>query len=229
MASLIAVDDETALLAMLADALPMAGHELRTAANGAELEAELARGLPDLVILDIGLPGESGVAIARRLRARHDLGIILLTGADATADRVAGLDSGADDYVIKPFSLAELDARIRAVLRRRRLSGPSILPFGPLSVDLKGWRVLDAGGEVLALFPTEIDLIAALASHPGKVLSRDDLLRLAPAQGEEPLDRSIDNRVARLRRKLEAMGSDPGLIGVSRGAGYVYRPLPAPR
>ena len=223
MASLIAVDDEPALLALLAEALPLAGHRLRTAADAAGLAAELAGELPDLVILDIGLPGESGLAIARRLRATHDLGIILLTGADATQDRVAGLDSGADDYVTKPFSMAELDARIRAVLRRRLLSGRGMLPFGPLSVDLRGWRVLDTTGAALPLFPTEIDLIAALASHPGRVLTRDDLLRLAPAQGDEPLDRSIDNRIARLRGKLRALGLDPALIQVSRGAGYLFR------
>lgn len=226
MARIIAVDDEPALLALLADALPLYGHDLRTAADAAGLERALASGPADLVLLDIGLPGESGLALARRLRAGQEIGIIMLTGADGIPDRVEGLDSGADDYVTKPFSLPELEARIQAVLRARRLGARAALPFGPFTVDLRGWRVLDAGGRDMGFFPTEVDLIAAFASHPGRVLSRDDLLRLAPAQGEDPLDRSIDNRIARMRRKLEAMGEDPGLIEASRGAGYVYRPLP---
>ncbi len=226
MADMIAVDDEPAILRMLAEALEAQGHRLRLAQRGAELDRLLAQGVPDLVILDLGLPGEDGFSIARRLRQSHDIGIVMLTGAGDLVDRVAGLEVGADDYVTKPFSLAELNARIAAVLRRRRLAGQEIVAFGPLSLDLRRWRVLDAEGAPLPLFPTEVDLIAAFATHRGRVLSRDDLLRLAPAHGDDPLDRSIDTRITRLRRKLEQAGADGQLIQALRGNGYVYRGAP---
>ncbi len=226
MADLIAVDDEPAILRMLAEALEPQGHRLRTARRADELDRLLAEDVPDLVILDLGLPGEDGFSIARRLRQQHDIGIVMLTGAGDLVDRVAGLEVGADDYVTKPFSLAELNARIAAVLRRRRLAGPEILPFGPLSLDLQRWRVLDAGGSPLPLFPTEVDLVAAFATNRGRLLSRDDLLRLAPAHGDDPLDRSIDTRITRLRRKLELAGIDGRLIQSSRGNGYIYRGAP---
>ncbi len=226
MADLIAVDDEPALCRMLEDGLSGLGHRVRAVPGAAALTRELARGLPDLVLLDIGLADGDGLALARQLRAGHDFGIIMLTGADRLEPLVSGLDGGADDYVTKPFLMRELNARIQAVLRRRRLSAQDILPFGTLSVDLRRWRVMDASGAEIALFPTEIDLIAAFASNPGRVLDRDDLLQLAPGHGDDPLDRSIDSRIARLRRKLAAAGHDSGAIEVSRGAGYIYRGSP---
>lgn len=223
MAELIAVDDEPALCRMLEDALPEFGHEIRTVSDAPGLARELAQRLPDLVLLDIGLGDGDGIDLARGLRAAHDFGIIMLTGADQLEPMLRALDSGADDYVTKPFSMRELNARIQAVLRRRRMSGPGILALGTLSVDLKRWRVMDASGSEIALFPTEIDLIAAFASNPGRVLQRDDLLQLAPGHSSDPLDRSIDSRIARLRRKLAAAGHDISAIEMSRGAGYIYR------
>ena len=215
MAELILVDDDPALRAMVADYFSETAHRLRTVADAPALDAALAKAPADLALLDIGLGGEDGLAIARRLReARPAMGIVMLTGEGALARRLEGL-AVADDYVAKPFSLAELAARIEAVLRRRAGG----LAFGPLTVDLAGWRVRGPGGP-LDLSPTEIDLIAAFASHPDTPLDRDALLRLAPAR-DDVEDRSVDSRVSRLRRKLADLGlEDP--IRTLRGFGYVY-------
>ncbi|SOC36757.1 two-component system OmpR family response regulator/two-component system phosphate regulon response regulator OmpR [Rhizobium subbaraonis] len=223
MADLIIVDDDQALRYMLADSLSLAGHDIRLAGDAGELATHLAGRAPELVLLDISLPGEDGLSIARRLQAQGDIGIIMLTAADDVVDRIVGLEIGADDYVVKPFSIAELKARIDAVLRRRRARGDKIVPFGSFSLDLRRWRLLTAGGSDLGLFPTEIDLVAAFATNPGKLLSRDEILRLAPAHGSDPTDRSIDTRIARLRRKLEDNGADPDLIETARGNGYIYK------
>ncbi|MFB2553097.1 response regulator transcription factor [Ensifer soli] len=223
MAEIILVDDDIAIRDMLCDVLSLQGHSIRQAGDAEALERQLAAGPADLVVLDIGLPGKDGLSIARELRARHDLGIIMLTGAAETVDRIVGLEVGADDYVTKPFSVNELAARVDAVVRRRRFSGKAMLPFGPFFVDLSGWRLMNAAGEDVRLFATEIDLVAAFASHPGRLLSRDDLLRLAPAHGADPVDRSIDTRIARLRRKLEGLGLDADLIETMRGGGYIYK------
>lgn len=214
MAELILVEDDSGLQGMLADFFAAGPHRLRVAGDGRELDALLAAMPADLVLLDLGLPGEDGLAIARRLRAGIAPAIIMLTGKGAVDERVEGL-ALADDYVAKPFSLLELAARVDAVLRRRAAG----LAFGPLSVDLAAWRVVGPKGP-LDLSPTEIDLIAVFASRPDVPLTRDELLRLAPAR-DDPEDRSIDSRIARLRRKLEALGiTDP--IRTLRGFGYVY-------
>lgn len=215
MAELILVDDDDALRAMVADYFDRGAHRLRVAGDAVALDAALAAAPADLVLLDRGLPGEDGLAIARRLRReRPEMGIMMLTGAGALEARVEGL-AVADDYVAKPFSLAELVARVEAVLRRR-VGG---LAFGALTVDLAGWRVLGPAGP-LDLSPTEVDLVAAFASRADTPLHRDDLLRLAPAR-DDVEDRSIDSRVSRLRRKLADLGvEDP--IRTLRGFGYVY-------
>ncbi len=223
MANVIVVDDDPALRAMLEDALTMAGHMVRVAGDAAELDKLLENDVPELAVLDVSLPGEDGLSIARRLRQSHDLGIIMLTGADDVVDKVAGLEVGADDYVTKPFSLREFAARMDAVLRRRRFLDVDTVPFGIFSLDLKNWRLLDPAGAEVALFPTEIDLVAAFATNPGRMLNRDDILRLAPAYGADPMDRSIDTRITRLRRKLESTGYDSDLIHTARGSGYIYK------
>lgn len=222
MADIIVVDDEPALARMVEDYLGAVGHGVRLAHDGVALRRLLAQAPAELVLLDIGLPGESGLDLLAQLRADHDLGVIMLTGAAEIDDRVAGLDRGADDYVPKPFSLPELKARIDAVLRRRRTMRDGLVAFGSLRLDLKAWQLLGPDGAPLALSGTEIDLIAAFASHPETVLSRDDILRLAPAYGDDPLDRSIDTRITRLRAKFERLGLDPDLIRTARGSGYIY-------
>ncbi|MFO1208283.1 MAG: response regulator transcription factor [Amaricoccus sp.] len=227
MARIVVVDDEREIRDMLVDYLGLAGHEVVGAADGPGLEAVLAAGVaPDLFVLDLGLPGQDGFALARMLRERLDPGIIILTGAGDLVDRVVGLEIGADDYVHKPVELPELAARIAAVLRRRRPVAGGAAPqgpsFGSYTVDLKAFCVLDAAGRTVELSPMEVDLVAAFATNPGKVLSRDDLMRLAPPRDDDSNDRSIDHRVTRLRRKLEADPEHPQLIKTVRGVGYVH-------
>jgi DNA-binding response OmpR family regulator len=228
MAHLIVVDDEPDLRAMLIDYLTLAGHAVRAAQDGPSLRRLVAEARADLVVLDVGLPGEDGFWLARWLREHHDPGIIMLTGADTVIDRVVGLEVGADDFLGKPFDPAELRARIEAVLRRRapdthgqRLP-EGILAFGPYRFDTRRFRLTDAAGEEVLLAPMELDLVAAFATHSRRVLSREDLLRLAPARDGGSFDRSIDNRITRLRRKLERDPAKPELIKTVRGAGYIF-------
>lgn len=224
MARIAVVDDEVDVREMLADYLGSLGHEVVTAGDGPALEAILASGAaPALFVLDVGLPGQDGFELARMLRARLDPGIVMLTGARDLVDRVVGLEIGADDYIAKPVALPELAARIEAVLRRRRPAGAAeALPFGVYRLDLRAFRLLDSGGRRVELSPMEVDLVAAFATHPGRVLSRDDLMRLAPPRDDDSNDRSIDHRVTRLRRKLEADPEHPQLVKTVRGMGYVF-------
>ena len=223
MADVIVVDDDQPLSGMIEDFLTTQGHTVRCATTGESLNALMATDTPDLLILDLNLPGEDGLSIARRMRDNRDLGIIMLTGAGDLVDRVVGLEIGADDYITQPFSLNELNARMGAVLRRRRFSSDSIIPFGAFSLDLKRWKLFEPDGAEVPLFPTEIDLIAAFATRAGKLLTRDEILTLAPAHGADPIDRSIDSRIKRLRRKLEQNGQDGDLIETARGNGYIYK------
>jgi DNA-binding response OmpR family regulator len=223
MADLIVVDDDAGLSAMLADYLSVAGHDVRLAADAPALDRLIDTALPDLLILDVSLPGEDGFSIARRIRQQRDVSIIMLTGAIDLVDRVVGLELGADDYVTKPFSLSEIAARIDAILRRRHASRHKLEPFGPFSLDLRRWILLDGAGEKIPLFPTEIDLVAAFVTNPGKLMSRDELLRLAPGNASDPIDRSIDKRVERLRRKLDKHGVEVDLIETVRSDGYIYK------
>lgn len=223
MADIIVVDDEPSLSGMLADYLSIAGHTVRIASDAALMDRLISDSIPELLVLDVSLPGEDGFSIARRLREKLDVGIIMLTGSVDLVDRVVGLEMGADDYVTKPFSLSEVAARIDAVLRRRREKDHQLEPFGPFSLDLKRWILLDNAGEKIPLFPTEIDLVAAFVTNTGKLMSRDELLRLAPGNASDPIDRSIDKRVERLRRKLEKHGLANDLIETVRSDGYIYK------
>jgi DNA-binding response OmpR family regulator len=225
MARIAVVDDERDIREMLVDFLGIAGHEVVAAADAPGLEALLSSGpAPDLFVLDVGLPGQDGLEIARMLRARLDPGIVMLTGAADLVDRVVGLEIGADDYVAKPVELPELAARIAAVLRRRQPARPTVAgtPFGPYRLDLRAFCLRDASGRTVDLSPMEVDLVAAFATNPGRVLSRDELMRLAPPRDDDSADRSIDHRVTRLRRKLEADPDHPQLIKTVRGMGYVH-------
>ncbi len=228
MPQLIVVDDEPDLRDMLGEFLTLAGHEVRMAADGPALRRLVGEAPADLVVLDVGLPGEDGFWLARWLREHHDPGIVMLTGSDTVIDRVVGLEVGADDYLGKPFDPAELQARIEAVLRRRAPAGAGrslpegILAFGPYRFDTTRFRLSDGAGAEIPLADMELDLVAAFATHPGRALSREDLLRLAPARDGESFDRSVDNRITRLRRKLERDPGKPQLIKTVRGAGYIY-------
>jgi DNA-binding response OmpR family regulator len=230
----IVVDDEPDLRKMLAEYLGKYGFSVRTAGDANEFDAHLAGDAPDLLILDVNMPGEDGFSIARRVRARSDVPILMLTGAGDTIDRVVGLELGADDYVTKPFDLRELRARIQAVLRRTtRAPASQQLPvpgptesvrFGDLLLDLGAHRLLQPDGTEIRITATEFELLAAFARNPNRVLSRERLLDLAHIGDSEPFDRSIDVRIARVRRKVEPDPEKPQLIQTIRGAGYMFVP-----
>jgi two-component system phosphate regulon response regulator OmpR len=233
-ARIIVVDDEPDLRLLLEDYLGAQGLAVRTAADGAELEARLREGPADLLILDVNMPGEDGFAVARRLReAGSAVGIIMLTAAGAVENRLTGLDAGADDYLAKPFEPRELLARVRSVLRRLEAGGseaPSTPPgprtarFGRCELDLNGRRLLDVQGKPVPLTAMEFDLLATFARHPRQVLARERLSELAHNRPLEPDDRSIDIRITRLRKKIEVDPANPTTIRTVRGEGYLFDP-----
>jgi two-component system phosphate regulon response regulator OmpR len=230
-ARVIVVDDEPDLREMIAAYLGKYGFIVSGAAGGQELDAHLATVSPDLLILDVNLPGEDGFAIARRVRSHSAVPILMLTAAGDTVDRVVGLELGADDYVTKPFDLRELRARIQAVLRRtartpdprqRQAVTAKSVRFGDLVLDLEAHRLLRPDGTELEITAMEFDLLAAFARNPNRVLSRERLLDLAHNRDLEPFDRSIDVRITRLRRKLERDPEKPEVIKTMRGVGYMF-------
>jgi DNA-binding response OmpR family regulator len=228
MADIIVVDDDLALALMIVDFLTGGGHRVRSAPDGVTLRKEMERFPSDVVILDLNLPGEDGLSLARWLREHFStIGIVMLTGVDTPFDRVAGLEVGADDYIAKPFEPAELEARAVAVLRRRRPDGMRPLPlghylFGRYILDEAAARLTTEGGRVIQLSPMELDLVSVFARNPGRVFTREELLDLAPPRMEDPFDRSIDSRITRLRRRLEQNPAKPELIKTMRGAGYLH-------
>jgi DNA-binding response OmpR family regulator len=230
MTCVLVVDDDPAVRKMLVEYLSAHGYEVRQAASGEAMRAELARAAPAVVLLDIGLPGEDGLTLARYLRERHDVGIIMVTGAGDVVDRVAGLEVGADDYIAKPFDPRELRARIKSVLRRlegKQQATSKAQPrvaVGRCLLDLKSRTLSDAKGREIPITAMEFELLKALIDHPNQVLSRDQLLTLTRNREWEPFDRSIDIRITRLRRKVEEDPAHPRAIRTVRGAGYMFIP-----
>jgi two-component system phosphate regulon response regulator OmpR len=242
-ANLLIVDDDPSVSAMLVEYLGGHGHVVRAAADGAAMRAELERELPDLVLLDLRLPGEDGLSLARFLRERYDVGIVMVTGSADVVDRVVGLELGADDYIAKPFDPRELLARVKSVLRRMQArptgpveldaapaAPPDALPrqrFGRCEIELESRRLFDrrADGAELPMTAMEYDLIRVFLANPNRVLSRDQLLMHTRNREWEPFDRSIDIRIGRLRRKVEPEpGGEPRVIRTVRNAGYMYVP-----
>jgi two-component system phosphate regulon response regulator OmpR len=225
---ILVVDDDPSVRAMLVEYLTQHGYEVHAAASGAAMRAELARATPAVVLLDIGLPGEDGLTLARYLRERHDVGIIMVTGAADVVDRVAGLEVGADDYIAKPFDPRELRARLKSVLRRLEKKEASKtetrVSIGRCYLDLKSRTLCDAKGREVAITAMEFELLKTLIEHPNQVLSRDQLLTLTRNREWEPFDRSIDIRITRLRRKVEEDPARPRAIKTVRGAGYMFIP-----
>lgn len=232
---LIVVDDEQGLREMVAEYLGNHGFAVRTASGGAELDLQLASEPADALVLDVNMPGEDGFAIARRMRATSDVPIIMLTAAGDIVDRVVGLELGADDYLTKPFDLRELRARLRTILRRRaaaaaapaREPAPTTSPhvsFGLVMLDLEMRTLRRRDGAELPLTAMEFDLLQAFAANPNRVLTRDRLLDLAHRGDTDPFDRSIDIRVTRIRKKVEADPAKPVVIKTVRGAGYMFVP-----
>jgi DNA-binding response OmpR family regulator len=217
------VEDDARLAALTADYLGGHGVVVTRAADGNAGLDEALRHRYDVVLLDLMLPGRNGLEVCRELRGRSDVPIVVLTARGEEADRVMGLELGADDYVSKPFSPRELLARIRAVVRRARGQvGPTVKPVrvGDLSLDPGARRVTVADQEI-ALTGYEFSLLYALASRPGRVLSREQLIDLAGGNPEEAFDRSVDVHVSRLRHKLGDDPKSPRMLKTVRGAGYM--------
>ncbi len=225
---IIVVDDEPGIRDMIAEYLGDHGFHVETVGDAASFRSLHAERPADLVILDINMPGEDGLSLARWLRARSRTGIVMLTAAGEVIDRIVGLEIGADDYITKPFDLRELRARVRTVLRRLADAAPmagqdnDVVRFGSTFLNLAARKLFDATGSEITLTAMEFDLLAAFARHPDRVLSRDQLLDMAHHHHWEPFDRSIDIRIARLRRKIEADPAKPEVIKTIRGAGYLF-------
>ena len=237
---ILIVEDDPSVREMLAEYLDTHGYEIVQADRGTAMREAVEKSLPDLVLLDVNLPGEDGLTLARFLRERYDVGIIMVTAASGLADRVAGLEVGADDYVIKPFELRELLARVKSVLRRMQARAPAApageatgepasaqsprVRVGACALDLVSHRLFAADGNEIPLTAMEFDLLKVFIERPNQVLDRDQLLTLTRNREWEPFDRSIDIRIARVRRKVEPDPEHPQAIRTVRGAGYMYVP-----
>ena len=211
------LDDEPDWVEAVHEYLVDLGYDIDRLGAAWELEPYLARERPDLIILDVGLPGESGIDILIRTDLASDIAVLVLTGNPDPVDRVLGLELGADDYVQKPVELRELAARVAGILQRRLGRRHNLVVFETTSVDLVAARVLRTDGSTERLSAGEVALIRAFADSPGKVLTREEIMERAPAEDEEAFDRAIDSRIARLRRKL-----DTEAIRTVRGHGYVF-------
>jgi two-component system, OmpR family, response regulator len=234
---LAVLDDEVDITRLLGHYLETQGFRVTQLHSGQALIDLMRRDPPALVLLDLGLPGEDGFAIARQLREHWHCGLVIVTGRGDAIDKVVGLEVGADDYVTKPFDLRELVARIKAVMRRLEPAGTRPTPllaatppaasdktrlrFAQWVLDTAARRLSDAQGRDMPLTSGEFDLLCAFARAPGRVLSRDQLLEQTRGRSAGPFDRTIDVQVGRLRRKLEVDPEDPQIIKSVRGAGYI--------
>ena len=227
---ILVVDDDAQTRQLIADYLGTQEYRVSPAADGREMTRLLAESAVDLIVLDLKLPGEDGLSLARKLRAESDIPIIMLTGQSDPIDRVVGLELGADDYLTKPFNPRELLARIKAVLRRVKAREPDPPTEGKIKAyRFAGWelnisarRLVDPQGKAVTLTNAEFNLLVAFLQAPQRVLSRDRLLELSRVHSDEVFDRSIDSVILRLRRKLEANPREPQLIKTEWGAGYLF-------
>ena len=230
---ILIVDDDAKIRLLLRRCFEQDGYGVSEAANEAETMHYLAAGGIDLVTLDLALGAEDGLNIAREIRARSSIPIVMVTGKGDTIDRVVGLELGADDYISKPFHVREVLARIRSVLRRtdampNDLAGcapqdqADSFAFGNWIVDFSGLQLRSEGGEVRELTTSEFRLLEVLVKNAKRVLTRDQIMDKVKGHDWSPLDRSIDNQIARLRRKIEADPKHPALIKTVRGAGYTF-------
>ena len=227
---IIVCDDERDIRETLQEYLCLRGFAVTCACNGQELRDIVDDVDPHVVLLDINMPGEDGLSLARFLSERGGTAIMMLTASGDVVDRIVGLEMGADDYLAKPVDLRELQARIKAVLRRGRLSGQvakvddgaEVVQFGRCRLDLSSHNLIDEQGEVVAITAMEFALLKVFAQNAGRVLNRDQLLEQAHDRDWDPYDRSIDIRISRLRKKIEANPSKPEVIRTVRGIGYVF-------
>jgi DNA-binding response OmpR family regulator len=225
----LVVDDDAGLRDLLAEYLVKQGFLVETARDGREMDDRMAAVAPDLVVMDLMLPGEDGLSLTRRIKAQRNLPVIMLSARGEDIDRIVGLEVGADDYLAKPFNPRELLARIRAVLRRGN-GDVAAAPgkdenahFGPFTLDLAARR-LSREGEDIPLTQAEFTLLKVFIEHPNRALSRDQIMDWLKGFERDPFDRSIDVRVTRLRRKLEDDPTNPVYIRTVWGQGYLFAP-----
>ncbi len=229
---ILVVDDDREIRQMVADYLQKNGLRTSMAANGREMWAVLETSAVDMIVLDVMMPGDDGLVLCRNLRAskHRAIPVLLLTARDDETDRIIGLEMGADDYVVKPFSSRELLARIKAVIRRTRMLPPNLqvteasrlLAFGQWRLDTTARHLLDEQDTVVALSGAEFRLLRVFLDHPQRVLSRDQLLNLTQQRDAEHFDRSIDLLVSRLRQRLQDDAREPAYIKTVRSEGYVF-------
>jgi two-component system OmpR family response regulator len=228
---ILVVDDEPEVRLLLRAALEQSGFTVSEAGTGADMLSFIDKRVPDLITLDLSLGGEDGFALARTVRAQHNVPIVMISGKGDMVDRVVGLELGADDYIAKPFHMREVVARIRAVLRRYAGGGDAFVASNAKTAcyAFDGWT-LDTGrrqltrptGEQCELTTAEFNLLCILVQRPGRVLSRDELMDQLKGQDWTPLDRTIDGLVARLRKKIEGEEGAGKLVKTVRGVGYVF-------
>jgi DNA-binding response OmpR family regulator len=226
--SLLVVDDERDVRETLREYFELNGFDVHAAADGPGMRNVMKQRDIDVVLMDVNLPGEDGLTLTRELRSAHNVGIIMVTAMGQTVDRIVGLEMGADDYIAKPFELRDVLARVKSVLRR--MTQPATPPaaalttvkMGTCTLDLAGHRLYDAKGVEIPVTSMEFDLLEAFAAAPDRVLTREQLLELAHNPNADVYDRSIDLRIARLRRKIETDVAHPQVIKTVRGAGYIF-------
>ncbi len=225
---ILIVDDDAEIRSLLSTYLQKNGLRTTAAADGRAMWQALERGRFDLIVLDLMLPGDDGLTLCRNLRAKSDVPVIMLTARGEETDRIVGLEMGADDYLAKPFSARELLARIKAILRRARSLPENLQPEQATRLRFADWvldtvhrQLVSATGAVTPLSGAEYRLLRIFLSHPNRVLDRDQLVDLTQGKEADPLDRSIDVQVSRLRHRLGDDSRDPRLIKTVRGEGYV--------
>jgi two-component system OmpR family response regulator len=226
---ILVVDDDLEIRNLLREYFEKNGYRVSVAADGRGLRAAFAVGQPDLVVLDLMLPGDDGFTLCRELRARSDVPIIMLTARGEDTDRIVGLELGADDYVPKPFNPRELLARVKSVLRRVRSLPENLKPeevrgyrFADWTLDLATRNLTSPAGLVIALSGTEFRLLHTFLAHPNRVLTRDQLMDLMLSRDAAPFDRAIDVQVSRLRHRLGDDAKEPEIIKTVRSQGYVF-------
>jgi two-component system OmpR family response regulator len=225
------VEDDPEISRMMVSFMTDHGFDVSAARSGRDLDKVLSGGKIDCVILDVGLPGEDGLSICKRLRGKSSVPIIMVTARGTETDRIVGLELGADDYLPKPFSPRELVARVKAVIRRAGAQEQAATPPAPQVLMFEGWKLdmarrqlFDPTGAPRSLTSGEFNVLALFCTHPRKVLSRDDLLELLHGRAAAVFDRSIDVQISRLRRKIETNLKDPTFIKTIRYGGYFFTP-----
>lgn len=229
---ILVCDDEVGVREMVQEYLAKRGFKVSTAASGEELRTVLTAGGIDLIVLDINMPGEDGLSVLRSLRVDNSVAVVMLTAAGEVVDRIIGLEMGADDYLGKPVDLRELEARIKAVLRRKteapteasETPATGSVKFGDYTLNIEAAKMTAEDGSDVSLTSMEFNLLKVFARNKGRVLNRDQILEQAHDRSWDPFDRSIDIRISRLRRKIEPHPEKPVIIKTVRGIGYLFDP-----